>query len=565
MLSKHVRDAFLQLIAEGKQDLASYESPSWLHSLEARYTLLQLEHIVLYSAPVIEDALLDCFKARWQRVQQSDVQYLHDFINPANRVCIAIAKQLGGLLQRPYLLLIMPSLAEVPITDYTTSSYAEDLNLKEMILSDCNQHMICIPDVLDGAQVDGVLKHNSLFQKRVKVLSESEQHRVLSRHPTVKTAYEALQARVAFKLHGNTVGAALARLITGLRAGGESTFSRHDPRRQNVSFDSGKEANEAIFEFNIYLESLDDETRAILMSANKEDQFSESASESIAMFWARLTRPSHLPGPSIVIEPALLPVSETPSEQPPLLEPAMLPDPAKRIIRPPLVDYRSGGVYCVELIANGLEAILKVHPELYDLESYHGEVSTNLAALDEATMQAGNAMHLGLSTITRQVCYGARGMTRFFVNLLCVLNKEPYFLLRVEEVACIADKYASSLRLSSNKEVVALSGELLTSVSRRYGSQFVINAVDRMSSEGRQQFIKLTNFEMPQSSLQQAGNVLFFGDADRFKRRAAEAELTDREGNRRRLDTDEWGELMEAAETVSETDTTSTQWGDHHR
>ena len=482
MLSEPIRRAFLRKIEAAKEHMADYDPPSRLYALEARYTLFQIERILTRPDRArIEEELVSFFQERWARVRSSDCQYLNDFISPANHVCIDIAKELGRVLSKPYLALIMPTLTWFPSSTYTTSSYDEDLNLKEIILSDCKQRIISLPDVLDSAQVDGVLKHNYLSGRLPTKLSQSEQDRFLSRHPSVKAAYEALQARIAYKLHGETVGAALNRLVQGLREGGENIYAYGDARRLVASYDAGKNANTAIIAFQAYLESLDKNTRMTLLRAKSPERFAERGSISVTTLWSRLARPVD-------------------------------------------VAYREGGTYCVEMIASQLEEILKDNPDLYDTVSYEGDAAASLSALDIDVMHTGQAMSRGLATITHQRCYASSGNHALYLSLLRDLDPRQGFILKVGDIACIADRYAP-LRSLGSTSATRLSESILIYVKKNYDPRNIILALDGMTVEGKEQFLRVTGFRIPVLSAEPAPRVRFFAEAKTLKRTAGTAEL----------------------------------------
>jgi hypothetical protein len=206
MLSKHVIAGFLKKTDTAALLLKDYAPTSHLYFLEARYALYELK-LILTSDPEdrVEESLLAFLSGRWEKVlKNTDAQYLHDFTSPANQACIEIARELGRIRNVPFLLLLMPTLQAVEATNYLTSSYTDDdLSLQDLLLSDENDHLMHIPDILDGAQEDGILKHNSLFltlegRHEVKVLSLPETNRLLSRSKEVKDAYEALQVLVKY-------------------------------------------------------------------------------------------------------------------------------------------------------------------------------------------------------------------------------------------------------------------------------------------------------------------------------------------------------------------------------
>ena len=483
MLGERIRRNFLRKIAAAKEHMADYDPPSRLYTLEARYTLFQLERILNRPDRArTEEDLVSFFRERWERVQRSDCQYLNDFISPANLVCIDIAKDLGRALRRPYLALIMPSLTCFPSGSYTTSSYEDDLNLKEIILSDCRARIICIPDVLDSSQVDGILKHNYLTNPSPTKLSQTEQDRFLSRHPTVKAAYEALQARIAYMLHGDTLGAALNRLIKGLREGGMNVYRYGDPRREETSNDAGENANTAIIAFKDYKASLDTETKKTLKQAKSIERFADRGSISVRDLWHRLARP---------VEAA----------------------------------YLEGGTYCVEMIASELEDILKENPVLYETVSYKGDAAASFSTLDIDVMHTGQAMSRGLATIKHHPCYGSSGKQALYLPLLGELDRNRSFILQPDDIACIADRYAQAQSLGSTS-TTRLSKNVMIYVKKNYDPRNIMLALDGMTIEGKEQFLRVTQFRVPVVNAEPAPHVRFFSEVNTRKRTADRAALT---------------------------------------
>ncbi len=371
MLSKHVRDMFLHDLRAKQQQLADPLILPYVHHLEARYTLFQLEELLLGAHADIERKLKDFLRERWTQLKSSDAQYLHDFTNPANLMCITIAKHLEAFYRRSYLTILMPSLTSVEVTDYISSSYTDDLQLQDLILCDRDERLIHLPDVLDFAQDDALLKHNSLFSGLRQSLSPTERERFLSRHVAVKDAYEALVARMTYKYYGPTAGAALTRLIQGMRDGGKNKNG------QKYEYNTGSDANVAIAEFSIYLDTLDKVTKKKLMKAHKVDRYRRAQPEKISIekVWAELTNPNQ----------ATL-QTETRS--------------------------------CTDLNANKLEEILKDNPSLYDLHSSIDEVMVGIKRLDTTVSQTKEAMSQALATLEKHPSYGQKGDKRLFHKLL---------------------------------------------------------------------------------------------------------------------------------------------------
>ena len=473
MLTKHSVRVLLGYIHTGEAQLGFYESSSLLHQLEARRTLFDLHKILSLSYDGIdEDLLLQYLNERWRRVQNTDIQYLHDFTHPANTACIAIAKYLGELLHRPYLVLLMPTLKDVDCDEYLTSSYNEELELSEIILSDCNKRIIHVLDVLDSAQEDGQLKHNSLFHGQVKCLSDTERNKVLSRHSCIKEAYDAVQARAHFKWFGETVGAYLHRLIEGLRDGGAHGLGEE--------FNSGVDANVAILVFSEYLETLSDDTKDALMRAMKFDRFQYMAnptSISIEMLWGRLARPNDK-------------------------------------------NYKEA-TYCVQLIANQLAEILENNPFLYDLLSYEGDAVENFSTLQAAFVEKRENIDQHLKSMTKHVFYGEAPENRLYIDLLINIQRDVDFVLSMSEIALLADQYALA-KEQNRAAIIGPMETLLVDLNRRYYVGKIIQALEKMSDKAKQAYVELTGFKSVPSVPSS-----FFSKVPVVKRTAGLADLDD--------------------------------------
>lgn len=404
MLSDDTIKQLLAVIEQSELALKSYSPQQPLYNVEANATIVKIKSLLL-NPETTEKQLIKALKRRWERIQTSNCQYLHDFKNPANSLCISLAMALSATTDKNYLCLLMPSLEKVAASDYLTSSYMDDdIKLKDIILSDCKQRIINIPDVVDSAQEDGLLKHNSLFVQRIKALSIEEIHRLLSRHPSVEAAVTSLNARVLYKMEGDTVGAALTRLIKGLRMGGVRTQTNYASAEMNATdFNSGMDANTAIVAFAQYLETLDPETKKQLMSTGKVDRYAASGlieKHTVATAWGRLSQPN-----------------------------------TKR---------NQDVIYCVEMIANFLEEILTANPGLYDLVSYQGSALGNIAQLTEAAIQANLLMKAELATIQAHYCYGPD--THEFKMQVLEQIKDMQLPLRLEELKFMIQMYLSAPR-----------------------------------------------------------------------------------------------------------------------
>lgn len=359
MLSKDAIKKLLTLSAQQEVALKSYNPASSLYKIEANLTIFIIKSILLNPPNDLDTQLTSILQKRWKWIQDTNAQYLHDFTNPANTLCISVAHELSAATKKNYLCLLMPSLAEVGAEEYTSSSYMDDdVELKEIILSDGNKRIISVPDVLGSALNDGVLKHNSLFNQKAQELSFSEIPRLLSRHPSVQEAFDSITALVLFKLEGDTAGAALNRLIDGLRDGGAKRKTTYTVKHFNsTEFNSGMDANVAIAAFAEYLATLDAETRKQLMAAAKTDRDNENkiTTNTVNTYWQRLAIPQ--------------------------------------------LGARITTIYCVELVADGLEDILENNPGLYELVSCQGAPLVKFAQLNETVQRTQKVMLEQLATM----------------------------------------------------------------------------------------------------------------------------------------------------------------------
>ena len=459
MLTEDRIDHFLKQIEAATKALQHYKPETHLYNLEANLTLQQLKK-TLSQKPINPDLLKELksiFSARWSNIQCTNIEYLHDLTNPASKICIELSYELGRLSRAPYLTMLMPSLAKVASTDYITSSYNDEIELYDIVLSDCGKRIISISDVLSSADVDGILKHNSLFGGKVKALSDSEIRKVLSRHSAVKEFYDAIEARTSFKLQGDTVGAALNRLISGLRAGGVTAGRKLSTKDRGLDDNSGYDANTAIVEFSEYLETLSQETRKILMDAQKTDRFDfglNPQKKKVSTLWGRLARPKD-------------------------------------------AKYMDTS-YCVELAANHLEEILNENPGLFDLVSYEGDAIESLAKLEEAVVKSREAMMLQLKTIEKHDYFDDGGNRNLSLKLYKLL---PGFILRAEDIAFIADNYVAIISKGPDFAISKDSHDLIKSIAKKYSPVIIMKAMELMTVEGKKQFIDLSDFKEPKAEI----------------------------------------------------------------
>jgi hypothetical protein len=386
--------ALHQSLQEKWAQLSEYKKHAHiLYAVEARYTLLCLDRILQnYQNQFMPDLLVDFFKDRWNWIKNSDIQYCHDYYNPANVMCIEIAKVLSRELCRPYLLLLMPTLAAIPDDWYITSSYSdENLDLKDIIISDDNQRLISVTDVLSFAKDDGKLKYNSLFNNASKELDVGDHHRLLSRHASVYNYFQTLQDKLNFVLHGENAGAYLARLIIGLREGGKN--------KKGTEMIAGYDANVAIVDFKRFLDSLGREKEKQVLSMSKFDRTTTSVPIwfSIRRSWERLAHGKEVTGDT--------------------------------------------AVYCVELIAYDLEEILQENPSLYNIVPFNSDSIANLQQLNANIEHCLATMTDALNTSNQFAYYDSQNNPAFILNVCSKIAQSPQISLDTHDIVYFSRLY----------------------------------------------------------------------------------------------------------------------------
>ena len=447
--------------------LPEYEQhSSRLNLLEARYTLYHLGKLLEHRHPSMRATLLSFLLERWNRIKNTDVQYCHDAINPGNMLCIEMAKALAGREGSSYLALLMPTLTKVPVSSYISSSWTDDIDLKEIIISDNNERIICIPDVLGSAVMDGVLKHNSMFMGKAKMLDFGEKDRLLARHPTVENHYQAIQDKVNFALHGETAGAYLARLIRGLRDGGV--------QRGGEEFDSGVDANVAIVDFDSFLQRLPHGKRRMVLNMGKVDRVTSGRVEriSIGQYWENLGRRND----------------------------STLTDASDMSIN-----------LCVELIAGYLQEILDENQELYQLSPFDDPNLTSLSELDNKVRTTHTDMLDALHASTQHGCYGTETDNQLATNLCRKIAKSPHFILNVDDIVCIAMLYSKNklTECEGNQDILASCTKVLLGIHSRYKRAIVMQALAAMPSDVATQYRNLC----PQVESSVISTHTFFDDS----------------------------------------------------
>lgn len=256
-------------VIEQLQQLNHYSPLYPVYQLEARFTLMQLDRILSKNIDPEATAkkLIRFLDKRWYWIKNTDISYLHDFINPANIAAIAIAQTLSSETT-PYLTLLIPTLiTKKPKITYISSHYADNPSLKESIMLFNNRCLLNINDCIDFSINDGQLKANFLINGKNILLTQQQIELIFSRHQSIRDAYHATKEKVNFTYYTNSIGAAINRLILGLRGGGEHANGK--------KYDSGEIANLAILEFSQFLEMCAPDLVNQIMSVGVYDRFDE--------------------------------------------------------------------------------------------------------------------------------------------------------------------------------------------------------------------------------------------------------------------------------------------------
>ena len=466
MFTRVTRELLLVHIMRAEATLKENPPQNLLHALEARFTLNCLK--VKFEDPAFdEDALIAFFNLRWTILQGTDLQYCHDLLHPGNQAFVRMAHELASLLNRPYLTLLMPTLLQVPATSYTTSSYDMPIPLSEIVLNELNDRIIHIPDVLDAAQEDGILKHNSLFDGRSVVnLSQDEIQKIMRRDVTIEAAFQALKARIDFRINGDTVGATVRRLIDGLREGGQA--------RKGTDSVAGTDSTIAISNFFEYLETLSDEVRAKLLTAQYVDRYrfrqgldSHDDEVNVITFesqWQKLSRKHCFKGGARPYRSAFPFAAGTYTDIP-----------------------------CVEQVATQMETILTANTWLYKIPSYDGEPGTSLESFDQKVKDATEQMAQALSVFQKQEFDGHLGELRLCMRLVTWI-KENLHMISSEDIVSLTKLY--TLWEDKYFRQSNLIATTLIEISRSEPHQMLIlDALGHMTEETKTTFYIITSYD----------------------------------------------------------------------
>lgn len=210
-----------------------------------------------------EQSLKTILAARWKRICHTPMCYTQAPFNPVNRFCLDLANQLSPLPntqdeiadltigEGPYFIL-MPSLGVA--TDVSGANIHE-YKLHQFVLSDDARLFIPLQLCLDYAtdRQQGFTHVTSTDINQYPILTPTEQERI-SNHST--PVYDYLQSILKLqktKQIATELGPQLIRLIEALRQGGA--------KKKGTELNSGAEANTGIVKFSEYWDTLRETTK----------------------------------------------------------------------------------------------------------------------------------------------------------------------------------------------------------------------------------------------------------------------------------------------------------------
>ncbi len=370
-----------------------------LATIEAKYALAQLKHILDHEPlATIHLKLQEALAKRWDIIQNTDLGYCYDLISPINKFCIEVAKILAqaqtGEQRLHSAQFLMPTLSSD--VGYINSPFDDDeIDFANYFLSEDNRKLICIPEVLEFGQLDSLLRCPYLIDNKPVLLTSVEVDRLFSRHPFIREVMTTINDLLNFTLYGPTAGAALSRLIHGLRLGGK--------KYGYDEYVAGPDAMVAIYDFNCYLRSVERNTRKRILAFGLQDRFYSDVVEFISVknLWNQLR------SPEIVKKPNEL-----------------------------------SSHYCVELVANILEEILKNNTELYTISQTHNVAPNKLARLTHKVKTTLSQLSTVLHTVQYHPSHGAAGEEKLYHSLMADIINNRYIQLTLDDLLVISQKAA---------------------------------------------------------------------------------------------------------------------------
>jgi len=406
MFTRIEKQQVLDMIKNARKTLDDYQPPHWMQQIEARYCLFFLEQLVAENKSNVRQLLDHFFSVRWSVIKESNTHYFNDLLNPANQVCVALVKLAGFYKDMPFLSILIPPLASVPLAQYVSSPYDDrSLGLQELILSDCGCRLINCQEALAFACQDAKLKHNSLgFNNAVIPLTDKEKARLLSRHPSFQRAYDAVCGEFSYRHFGDTVGAQLTRLAEGLKDG--------TPRanKGGQEMDAGSPACEAISEFSLYMERMDKDVKKRLMGTFIPDRFRVEKEETFNEVWDLLAR-----GFS----------DDNPNEW-------------------------ERTIYCVDMIATKIKNLLDKNSWLFDQSPYKDHMPEVMQSLADEVKRSMQAVENSLPLIVGQPSCEKGHLSLCEKFLPFLLQDLGQFRLTSRDIKCLMECYTGKNRQLSS-------------------------------------------------------------------------------------------------------------------
>lgn len=378
--------------SERRQQAEEYSTWLLLRNIDTDLSLDFIRHIqglLHHHISEILNNITIYLAKRWEFIRSTQYAYQCSHLHPLNAFFIKLANLVANDLSISPLLLLMPTLE---IEDYEISGdKLADFPLEpwRFVLSDEDNALIDVEKTLTfSMQFNPQSKKVFFFRLYTEdknydsQLSTTEQYRVM---------YHSQSARQFFiqkslwltELHcGKTIGSEVKKLREGLRFGG--VHGRSD----GSEFNAGHEANEAIYHFNEYIES-------ILSLDEKKLLFTASVQQE--------HEPENIDIDTITVD-------ENPPEDDLSSESEELSFRYywKKLARPAKKSYGST-VYCVELIGNEIENILADNPNLFDIipsRIKNARTQKNIRYLKQISDELENRLKSNLNDQNYRVDHG---------------------------------------------------------------------------------------------------------------------------------------------------------------
>ncbi|MDR3491318.1 MAG: hypothetical protein P4M12_04640 [Gammaproteobacteria bacterium] len=426
-------------------------------TLDFQITLRELQYLIsqsshLEATPENLKGFKDFLANRWEYVRKTDLSYPHRMNINTNIICWLLANDIASVLSSTPYNLLMPSMQH-PINEVTLNDW-NDLQLHEFILNDDETRFIEVADCIQYAEDDGILKYTSLFpaleqpglESGIKLLSETEKHRVIFHSPEATAYYVALHNLLEVKNRGMSLGSFVRRLMNQLFAGGVHALNIEDHNAE-----VGSAAIDGITEFNRFLLTLENDERAIIFNSCAPNL---TVGRNFEIIWLRLLSRVAMQGRIALSEERINEIiiileNEGFEDQP-----------------------------CIELLAISLNQILQHNPNLYSIMPRQAQASAVIAdeiLQDYVNNFAATKKKLELSMKTENVnpkiVYGTAGDLTFIFRMN---NRLINYFSKQEILTAIEDDYAETFfksldansfnkLIESNIDFLMIMGRLIRS------------------------------------------------------------------------------------------------------